>query len=117
MTMYFDEDLVEAMDAMREMLTQGDHKAELELELAEVNHKLDKISGPSAPPIGEDEYTFLGLLHALKNNLEERLHKLEDIDKEPQEANAEDFLEEILDKINAKTQVEIHKLYNNNIGW
>lgn len=204
-------DLIEAMDAMRKMLTQDGHKAELVLELAEVNNKLEKISGPIAPAMGDDEYTYLGILHALKNNLEARLRKLEDTDDVPQEVGyddvynlearlrkledidngpqetgyddfyedddlyeegeegdgeennhklivqflkqayhisddeirekrhlndkkpqdvdnegsgneyegltAEAFLEEILEKINAKTEAEIHKLQNGNIGW
>lgn len=200
------EDLIEAMDAMRSMLTQGDYKTELELELAEVEHKLAGFKGPE---LGGDTYAYVGILHALKDNLESRIQKLEEADKGPQETGyddvysleerlrkledvdngpqetgyddfyededlyeegenggennhklivqflkqayhisddeiremrrlndknpqdvdnegsgneyegltAEAFLEEILEKINAKTEAEIRKLQNGNIGW
>lgn len=118
------EDLIEAMDAMREMLTQGDYKTELELELAEVEHKLAKLNNSE---LNEDVYTRSGILHALKNHLEDTFHKLEAVEKEPQEAGYDDdedgdeedttdylgslaFLEDLLENLNAKTQVEIEKL-------
>lgn len=136
------EDLIEAMDAMRNMLTQGDYKAELKLELAEVNHKLAGFKGSE---LGGAQYARYGILHALKDNLEDNLHKLEEAEKEPQEDGYDDddedfyededdsydedddddvvtisslaFLEEILENINAKTQVEIDKLRKGNIGY
>lgn len=82
------EDLIEAMDAMREMLTKGDHKAELELELAETKHKLAGFKGPE---LGGDTYAYVGILHALKDNLESRIQKLEEADKGPQEIGYDDF--------------------------
>lgn len=160
------EDLIEAMDAMREMLTQGDYKAELKLELAEVNHKLSGFKGSE---LGGAQYARYGILHALKDNLEDTLRKLEEVEKEPQEdgydeddfydedneeptqsvdewdakkfleafsekaygsskpkkveekepvgLTSEEFLEEILEKINARTQVEVDKLRNNPWGF
>jgi hypothetical protein len=155
------EDLIEAMNAMRGMLTQGDYKTELELELAEVEHKLAGIKGPE---LGGDTYAYVGILHALKDNLESRIQKLEEADKGPQETgyddfedeeptesvsewdvkkfleefsekaygsskanepeededddafeelSSEEFLNEILDRINARTQAEVDKLRNN----
>ena len=82
------EDLIEAMNAMREMLTQGDYKTELELELAEVEHKLAGFKGPE---LGGDTYAYVGILHALKDNLESRIQKLEEADKGPQETGYDDF--------------------------
>lgn len=159
------EDLIEAMDAMREMLTQGDLKAELELELAETKHKLAGIKGEV---IGGDYYTYYDILCKLEINLESRIQKLEEADKgpqkvgydelddeddeeavptqsvseyeakkflesflentyglhkltesqeveeeEPAESTSEVFLEEILDKINARVQSEVDDLRNN----
>lgn len=85
------EDLIEAMNAMREMLTQGDYKTELELELAEVEHKLAGFRGPE---LGGDTYAYVGILHALKDNLESRIKKLEEADKGPQETGYDDFDED-----------------------
>ena len=85
------EDLIEAMNAMREMLTQGDYKTELELELAEVEHKLAGFRGPE---LGGDTYAYVGILHALKDNLESRIQKLEEADKGPQEAGYDEFYED-----------------------
>lgn len=82
------EDLIESMNAMREMLTQGDYKTELELELAEVEHKLAGFNGPE---LGGDTYAYVGILHALKDNLESRIQKLEEADKGPQETGYDDF--------------------------
>lgn len=82
------EDLIEAMNAMREMLTQGDYKTELELELAEVEHKLAGFKGPE---LGGDTYAYVGILHALKDNLESRIQKIEEADKGPQETGYDDF--------------------------
>lgn len=120
------EDLIEAMDAMREMLTQGDPKTELELELAETKHKLAGIKGEV---IGGDYYTYVGILHSLRKNLESRIQKLEEANKAPQEDGYDDlededdeepaeltsevFLEEILEKINARVQSEVDDLRNN----
>lgn len=98
------DDLIEAMDAMRGMLTQGGRKAELALELAEVSNKLDNLIGPTAPVMGEDEYAYLGILHALKNNLEERLRKLEDVDMEPQETGYDDNYDEEPTQSDAKQE-------------
>ena len=142
------------------MLTQGDHKTELELELAEVEHKLAGFKGPE---LGGDTYAYVGILHALKDNIESRIQKLEEADKGPQEAGYDDFddeepeeptqsvseyeakkflesflekaygvpkpqevepmeltseeyLEEILEKLNARTQANIAKLHNNPWG-
>lgn len=75
------EDLIEAMDAMRNMLTQGDYKTELELELAEVEHKL---AGFNNCELFVEDYAYTGILHALKGNLESRIQKLEEADKGPQ---------------------------------
>ena len=61
------EDLIEAMDAMRNMLTHGDPKAELELELAETKHKLAGIKGEV---IGGDYYVYYEILRELETNLE-----------------------------------------------
>lgn len=200
------EDLVEVVDTMSSMLTQGDYSAELWLELAMVKHKLDKLNNSE---LGGDVYKHVGILYALKSHLEDTLHELEEADKEPQEVGyddvysleerlrkledvdngpqetgyddfyededlyeeegnggennhkliiqflkqayhisddeiremrllndkkpqdvdnegsgneyegltAEAFLEELLEKINAKTEAEIHKLQNGNIGW
>lgn len=122
------DDLIEAMDAMRGMLTQGDIKAELELELAETKHKLSKLNNSE---LNEDVYTRSGILYALKNHLEDTLHKLEAVEKEPQETGYDDddeedatdylgslaFLEDLLENLNAKTQVEIEKLRKGNIGY
>lgn len=85
------EDLIEAMNAMREMLTHGDYKTELELELAEVEHKLVGFKGPE---LGGDTYAYVGILHALKDNLESRIQKLEEADKGPQEAGYDEFYED-----------------------
>lgn len=85
------EDLIEAMEAMRSMLIQGDPKTELELELAEVEHKLAGIKGPK---LGGDTYAYVGILHALKDNLESRIQKLEEADKGPQETGYDDFEDE-----------------------
>ena len=74
------EDLIEAMDAMRGMLTQGDYKTELELELAEVEHKL---AGFNNSELFVEDYAYTGILHALKGNLESRIQKLEEADKLP----------------------------------
>lgn len=82
------EDLIEAMDAMREMLTQGDYKTELELELAEVEHKL---AGFKVPELGGDTYAYVGILHALKDNLESRIQKLEEADKAPQKVGYDEL--------------------------
>lgn len=121
------EDLIEAMEAMRSMLTQGDPKTELELELAETKHKLSKLNNSE---LNEDVYTRSGILYALKNHLEDTLHKLEAVEKEPQETGYDDdeedatdylgslaFLEDLLENLNAKTQVEIEKLRKGNIGY
>ena len=176
------EDLVEVVDTMSSMLTQGDYSAELWLELAMVKHKLDKLNNSE---LGGDVYKHVGILYALKSHLEDTLHELEEADKEPQEVGyddvyedkdlyeeeegnggennhkliiqflkqayhisddeiremrrlndkkpqdvdnegsgneyegltAEAFLEELLEKINAKTEAEIRKLQNGNIGW
>lgn len=89
------EDLIEAMNAMREMLTQGYYKTELELELAEVEHKLAGIKGPE---LGGDTYAYVGILHALKDNLESRIQKLEEADKGPQETGYDDFEDEDYDE-------------------
>ena len=168
------EDLIEAMDAMRGMLTQGDYKTELELELAEVEHKL---AGFNNSELFVEDYAYTGILHALKGNLESRIQKLEEADKgpqkigydelddedddgfydeegdeptqsvteyeakkflesfleksyglqkptEPQEIEeeepaaltSEEYLEEILEKINSRTQANIAKLHNNPWG-
>lgn len=158
------EDLIEAMDAMREMLTQGDPKTELELELAETKHKLAGIKGEV---IGGDYYMYYEILRELEINLESRIQKLEEADKGPQETGYDDFddddeptqsvteyeakkflesflentyglhkptepqeieeeepaeltseeyLEEILEKINSRTQANIAKLHNNPWG-
>lgn len=159
------EDLIEAMDAMREMLTQGNLKTELELELEETKHKLAGIKGEV---IGGDYYTYYEILRKLEINLESRIQKLEEADKGPQkmgydelddedseeavptqsvseyeakkflesflentyglhkltesqeveeeesaESTSEVFLEEILDKINARVQSEVDDLRNN----
>ena len=146
------------------MLTQGDYKAELELELAETKCKLDKLNNSE---LGGDTYKHVGILYVLKKHLEDTLHKLEEVEKEPQEVGyddvynleerlrkledidngsqetgyddfyededyeeegngeeyevltltSEEFLEEILEKLNAKTQVEIRNLRNGNIWY
>lgn len=75
------EDLIEAMDAMRGMLTQGDYKTELELELAEVEHKLAEFNSSE---LFVEDYAYTGILHALKGNLESRIQKLEEADRGPQ---------------------------------
>ena len=157
------EDLIKVVEAMSNMLTQGDYSAELWLELALVKHKLDKLNNSE---LGGDVYKHVGILYALKSHLEDTLHELEEADKEPQEVGyddiynleerlrkledidngpqetgyddfyededddeegngeeyegltltSEEFLEEILEKLNAKTQVEIRKLRNGNIS-
>lgn len=85
------EDLIEAMDAMREMLTQGDPKTELELELAETKHKLAGIKGEV---IGGDYYMYYEILRKLEINLESRIQKLEEADKGPHETGYDDFDDE-----------------------
>lgn len=85
------EDLIEAIDAMRNMLTQGDYKAELKLELAEVNHKLADFNSSE---LGGATYARYGILHALKENLEDTLQKLEEAEKEPQETGYDDPYED-----------------------
>lgn len=165
------EDLIEVVEAMANMLTRGDYSAELTLELMLVKNKLDKLS--EDPMMGENVYTHVGILYALKNYLEETLRELEEADKGPQEIGYDDFdedddglydeeddepiqsdakqeykkflelylekaygvpkpqeveeeepaeltseeyLEEILEKINARTQANISKLHNNPWG-
>lgn len=82
------EDLIEAMDAMRNMLTQGDYKTELELELAEVEHKL---AGFNNSELFVEDYAYTGILHALKGNLESRIQKLEEADKVPQKVGYDEL--------------------------
>lgn len=82
------EDLIEAMDAMRGMLTQGDYKTELELELAEVEHKL---AGFNNSELFVEDYAYTGILHALKGNLESRIQKLEEADKAPQKVGYDEL--------------------------
>lgn len=83
------EDLIEVVEAMANMLTQGDYSAELTLELMIVKNKLDKLS--EDPMIGEQVYTHVGILYALKNYLEERLHELEEVDKVPQKVGYDEL--------------------------
>ena len=82
------EDLIEAMDAMRGMLTQGDYKTELELELAEVEHKL---AGFNNSELFVEDYAYTGILHALKGNLESCIQKLEEADKAPQKVGYDEL--------------------------
>ena len=86
------EDLIEVVEAMANMLTKGDYSAELTLELMLVKNKLDKLS--EDPMMGENVYTHVGILYALKNYLEETLRELEEADKGPQETGYDDFDED-----------------------